>query len=390
MSDGEIRIGVIGAGGRGGLARLAHRPDEGIRLAAGCDVSPTARDRFRERMGDDVFVTGDYHELLARDDISAVFITTPDFLHEEHALAAVAAGKDIYLEKPMAITIEGCDRILAAARDAGVKLYLGHNMRHFSVIEKMKELIDDGAIGEVKVAWCRHFVSYGGDAYFKDWHAEREKSTGLLLQKGAHDIDVIHWLCGGYSQRITAMGDLTLYNQIPDRHGTSDGGDPTFRMENWPPLSQTGMNPIIDVEDVSMMLMQLDNGVLASYQQCHYTPDAWRNYTIIGTEGRIENFNDSGEAMIRLWNQRSHYNGEGDEQFPFVPEEGGHGGGDPKIVDEFVRYLKEGGRTATSPVAARYSVAAGCMATQSLRSGSTPMDVPPLDPELRAYFDGNG
>jgi len=388
MSDGEIRIGVIGAGGRGGLARLAHRPDEGIRLVAGCDVSPAARDRFRERMGDDVFVTDDYNELLAREDISAIFVTTPDFLHEEHALAAIAAGKDIYLEKPMAITIDGCDRILAAACDAGVKLYLGHNMRHFSVIEKMKELIDAGAIGEVKVAWCRHFVSYGGDAYFKDWHAERAKSTGLLLQKGAHDIDVIHWLCGGYSQRVTAMGALTLYDTITDRHDTSDGGDPTFRMENWPPLSQTGMNPIIDVEDISMMLMQLDNGVLASYQQCHYTPDAWRNYTIIGTEGRIENFNDSGRAMIRLWNQRSHYNGEGDEQFSFEPEEGGHGGGDPKIVDEFVRYLKEGGRTATCPVAARYSVAAGCMATESLRNGSTPMDVPPLDPDVRAWYEG--
>ena len=66
---------------------------------------------------------------------------------------------------------------------------------------------------------------------------------------------------------------------------------------------------------------------------------------------------------------------------------GGHGGGDPRIVAEFVRYVREGGAINTSPVAARYSVAAGCKATESLRSGSAPMDVPELDQELRTYFD---
>ena len=388
MSDGrEIRIGVIGAGGRGELADLAHRPDEGIRVVVGCDVAPEALRRFGERYGPDAMVTDDYRELLARRDVDAVFVTSPDYLHEQHATAALHAGKHVYLEKPMAITIEGCDRILRAARDAGVKLYLGHNMRHFSVIEKMKQLIDDGAIGEVKVAWCRHFVSYGGDAYFKDWHAERARSTGLLLQKGVHDIDVIHWLCGGYSAGVTAMGALTLYDRIADRHGRDEKGDPSLREENWPPLSQKGLNPIIDVEDVSMMLMRLDNGVQAAYLQCHYTPDAWRNYTIIGTTGRIENFNDGGHAVVKLWNRRCSYNADGDEQFAFAPEAGGHGGGDPKIVAEFVRYLRDGGRTTTSPVAARYSVAAGCAATESLRSGGTPVDVPKLDPELAEYFN---
>ena len=145
-------------------------------------------------------MTDDYRQLLALKDIGAVFVTTPDYLHEEHAVAALKAGKAVYLEKPMAITIEGCDRILRTAYERKVKLYLGHNMRHMAVIRKMRELIRKGAIGEVKAGWCRHFVGYGGDAYFKDWHADRSKSTSLLLQKGAHDIDVLHWLCGGYTR----------------------------------------------------------------------------------------------------------------------------------------------------------------------------------------------
>ncbi|MEN8255716.1 MAG: Gfo/Idh/MocA family oxidoreductase [Verrucomicrobiota bacterium] len=384
----ELNIGVIGCGGRGGVASHAHRPDKGIKLVAAADIVREHLESFRKDYGPDVFVTKDYRELLAREDIHAVFITTPDYLHEEQTLAALDAGKHVYLEKPMAITIEGCDKILQKAYDKKLKLYLGHNMRHMGFILKMKELIDSGVIGEVKAGWCRHFIGYGGDAYFKDWHADRTKSTSLLLQKGAHDIDILHWLCGGYSRTVSAMGDLGVYSQIADRHDGSERADVSWHDENWPPLSQKGLNPVIDVEDLSMMLMTLDNGVHCSYQQCHYTPDSWRNYTIIGTKGRIENFGDNpGECVVRVWNSRKAYNPYGDEQYFMKPEAGSHGGADPRIVHEFVRWITKGGKIATSPVAARNSVAAGCMATESLRNGAQPQSVPGLPPELVEYFD---
>jgi len=383
----ELRIGVIGAGGRGGLAGHAHKPEEGVRLVAGADVRPGALESFVGRYGPDVFVTDDYRDIVARDDIDAVFVTTPDYLHEEHAVAALEAGKAVYLEKPMAITIEGCDRILRTAYEKKVRLFVGHNMRHMTFVLKMKQLVDSGAIGETAAGWCRHFVGYGGDAYFKDWHAERRMSTGLLLQKGAHDIDVLHWLCGGYSRRVSALGGLTLYDRIADRHSPDERGNASWTPDNWPPLSQKGLNPVIDVEDISMMLMQLDNGCFCSYEQCHYTPDGWRNYTVIGTEGRIENFGDGpGRCVVRLWNRRTDYNPYGDEQYYIPPVRGGHGGADPSIVAEFVRYVREGGKIRTSPIAARNSVAAGVSATMSLRNGGAPVDVPPVAPEVEAYF----
>jgi predicted dehydrogenase len=388
MIVNELHIGVIGAWGRGALAQYAHKPEEGVKIVAGADPVDAQLAKFKDHYGQDIWTCHDYRELLEREDIQAVFITSPDFLHEEHALAALDAGKHVYLEKPMTITIEGCDRVLRRAYEKKLKLYLGHNMRHMSFTLKMKELIDSGAIGEVKAAWCRHFIAYGCDAYFKDWHAERSKATSLLLQKGAHDIDILHWLCGGYSQRVNALGNLSVYNQITDRHDPSERGDASWHLENWPPLSQKGLNPIIDVEDLSLMQMQLDNGVLASYQQCHYAPDAWRNYTIIGTEGRIENFGDTpGSCVVRLWNRRCSYNPYGDEQFYMAPVDGGHGGADPVIVGEFVRYVREGGKVTTSPIAARNSVAAGCMAAESLRHGGVPMDIPPIAPEIIEYFN---
>lgn len=383
----DLRIGVIGAGGRGALAAHAHKPGQGARLVAGADLNDDVLCAFAKRYGPDAWTTRDYRELLARDDIDAVLIATPDYCHEEHAVAALEAGKHVYLEKPMAITLAGCDRILRTARARNLKLYLGHNMRHMDFVLKMKALIDSGAIGEVRTGWCRHFCGYGGDAYFKDWHAERRYATGLLLQKAAHDIDVLHWLCGGYSRRVHAMGNLTVYNRVTDRRAPNEPPDTDWHVQNWPPLSQKKLNPIIDVEDLSMMQMELDNGILCCYEQCHYAPDGWRNYTVIGTEGRLENFGDApGQCVIRLWNRRAHYNPYGDEQFFIPPVTGGHGGADLRIVSEFIRHVAEDAPATTSPVAARYSVAAGCAATESLRQGGIPVEVPPLPEDLERHF----
>lgn len=385
------KLGIIGVCGRGELCRFAHRPEEGFEIVAGADVNADALRTFRERYGDEVFCTEDYRELLSRPEIDAVFVMTPDFLHESHAVAALEADKDVFLEKPMAITLEGCDRILETARVRKRKLYVGHNMRHMPVIEKMKQLIDAGKIGRVKAVWCRHFIAYGAEAYFKRWHAEIGKSTGLLLHKGSHDIDIIHWLAGGHSTRVHAMGNLGVFGNPEKRRKPGEKAFIRGIPDQWPPGEIDGLNPIIEVEDLNMMQMELDNGVLASYQQCHYTPDSWRNYTVIGTEGRVENFGDYGSetgVVVRLWNKPPNYNPDGDEQYPILNGPlHEHGGADRKLVKEFLDFVAHDKPIRVSAVAARESIAAGYLATLSLRDGGTVREVPEVSPEIRAYFE---
>jgi predicted dehydrogenase len=295
----------------------------------------------------------------------------------------------VFVEKPLAITTAGCDRVLQAAYDSGSRLYVGHNMRHMPVVQTMRELIQSGAIGEVKTIWCRHFVGHGGDFYFKDWHADRRRTTSLLLQKGAHDIDVMHWLAGGYTTRANALGGLVLYGGIEDRQDRSGQRFADFVSEdNWPPLEQKGLAPVMDVEDLSMANLQLDNGVFLTYQQCHFTPDYWRNYTVIGTAGRLENFGDGPGGVVKVWNsRRSGYREDADVVVEIPSADGGHAGADPRLVAEFVGFVRDGGTTLTSPIAARAAVAAGHAATTSLRSNGTPIDIPALPPELIDYFD---
>ncbi|HEY3320798.1 MAG TPA: Gfo/Idh/MocA family oxidoreductase [Planctomycetota bacterium] len=376
MSD--LRIGVIGSGGRGGLARHGHQPQKGSRVVACCDIVPAVLEKNKQWYGPDIFVCEDYRRLLDKK-LDAIFVCTPDNFHEEHALAALDTGAGVYLEKPMAITIEGCDNILRRARQKRAPLFVGHNMRYMNIIRKMKQLIDEGAIGDVKSIWCRHFISYGGDAYFRDWHSERRFSTGLLLQKAAHDIDVMHWLTGAYTTRVAAFGNIAVYDKLPKR-AEKDEGETAFNATHWPPLKQTGFSPKIDVEDQSVVIMTMEKGILGSYTQCHFAPDACRNYTVIGTHGRLENLGDGPDSPVFVWNKRvDDYRIIGDQVHRGEDVAGGgHGGADPLIVQEFLDFVRKGIKTTATPEAARMSVATGYQATMSMRNGGQPLDVPAL------------
>ncbi|WP_217704905.1 Gfo/Idh/MocA family protein [Victivallis sp. Marseille-Q1083] len=378
----DLRIGLIGVGGRGYLADYIGTK---ARIVAGADLSPECLAKFREKFGANIFTTLDYRELLARQDIDAVVITTPDYCHEEMAIAALYTGKAVYLEKPMAISIEGCDRILETACRTGNKLFLGHNMRHYPVIGRMKEIIDAGLIGDIQAVWCRHFINYGGDAYFKNWHSERRYVNGLLLQKGVHDIDVIHYLCNSYTNAVSGMGRLSVYDACA-RRSPDEPGDNSWSDANWPPKSQTGLSPIIDIEDHNMIMLQLANGVQACYMQCHYTPDAERNYTFIGTRGRLENIGDEGECEIRVWTSRGS-RAKPDMIYHLKGGCGSHGGSDGEIIGNFIDFVRFDAPIKTSPVAARNAVAVGVKGHESMRSDGRRLEIPPLKPEIAAYFE---
>ncbi|YAL83176.1 Gfo/Idh/MocA family protein [Dermacoccaceae bacterium W4C1] len=388
MSD--LRLGVLGYGLRSALARTAHQPGGGSVVTVVADPDPRARALAGEAIPG-VRTLASLPDLLEQSDqLDAVLLLTPDHLHAEHACRTLEHGLATFVEKPMATTIADADLMLRTAQRTGTRLYVGHNMRHMPVIVTLRELVLAGTIGDVKAIWCRHFVSPGGDFYFKDWHADRRNTTGLLLQKGAHDIDVMHWLAGGFTRRASAMGTLAVYGGISERRDNSDRRmTDWYSTDNWPPTAQRDLAPVLDVEDLSMANLTLDNGVLCSYQQCHFAPDYWRNYTVIGTAGRLENLGDGPGSAVHVHTSRTDRYSAPDRVVT-VPDgdNSGHGGADSALIAEFVRFAREGGATDTSPVAARESVAAAVAATMSLRDGGRPQQVPPVDASLAAYFAG--
>ena len=375
----QVRIGIIGVTGRGTLYKHWHNPDGRSVVAGGADLSKDALDEFRTDLGSKPFVTLDYRELLAREDIDAVAITSPDFTHEEYAIAALEAGKDVFCEKPMAITTDGCDRMLEAWKKSGKKFMIGHNMRYMKIFRTMKEIADSGVIGEIKAVWVRHFVGHGGDWYFHDWHALRKKSTGLLLQKACHDIDMIHWISGVYTKRVSAFGSLDFYggDKQDELVCSSCNEKDTCTEAQFDTRQQCAFRKEIDVEDNTVVIMELENGIKASYQQCHFTPDYFRNYTFIGTEGRMENLDDDSKIIVLTRSRSKEWKNYANRTYEIKPAEGGHGGADPVICEDFVDMLISGKIPLAIPEAGRMSVAAGCAATESLRNGGKVVEVPP-------------
>ena len=378
----QIRIGIIGVSGRGTIAQSWHNPKGRSVVVAGADIKEELLKDFKTKFGNQVFTTTNYRKLLKREDIDAIAVTSPDFCHEEHAIAALEAGKHVFCEKPLAITVEGCDRILKTWKKSGKHLMVGFNMRYMNIFRTMKKIVDSGAIGEIKAVWVRHFVGHGGEWYYHDWHANRKKSTGLLLQKASHDFDMIHWISGHYTKRVAAFGALDFYGgnkpnnlecpECPDKKTCPE-------YQEWPYHQYCAFRKEVNVEDNSVVIMELDNGIKTTYTQCHFTPDYFRNYTFIGTEGRIENLDDDSKVII-LPRRKSKKSGKlARRSYKIKPIKGGHGGADPVICKDFIDMILKGKKPVATPIAGRMSVAVGCAATESLRSNGKVVGIKPLE-----------
>jgi predicted dehydrogenase len=142
-----IRIGIIGLGwwGKQIVTSLAHSPR--FKLVAGCDIDIAMAEPFAA--AHDFDLTGDYRDLLKNPDIDAVAVVTPHALHEEMAVAAFAAGKQVFCEKPLALTTASAERILAACAKVGGVLGIGHERRYEPAMEEMRRLATSGALGRL-------------------------------------------------------------------------------------------------------------------------------------------------------------------------------------------------------------------------------------------------
>ena len=142
-----IRIGIVGLGwwGKQIVTCLAESPR--FRVIAGCDIDIKMAAPFAAAHKLDL--VDDYRSLVRRADLEAVAVVTPHLLHEEMAIAALEAGKQVFCEKPLALTAASAERILAASEKAGGVLGIGHERRYEPAMEEMRRLFDGGALGRV-------------------------------------------------------------------------------------------------------------------------------------------------------------------------------------------------------------------------------------------------
>src|SRR5215212_2291134 len=250
-----LHWGVIGAGTIGRewmVPAINAQPDSNVAALASSD--PERGRRYAHELGIPK-VHSSVEDLLAESAIDAVYISTTNEWHEPQTLAAIAAGKHVLCEKPLALSLDGARRMVAAAAAAGVVFGTNHHLRNAATHRKMRELIETGAIGRPMAARVFHAVYL--PPHLQGWRIDRpEAGGGVVLDITVHDADTLRFSLGDEIAEVTAM--------------TANQG-----------MGQSGL------EDAVMGVMRFRGGVIAQFHDAFTAPHAYTGFEVHGTEGSL-------------------------------------------------------------------------------------------------------
>jgi len=199
----RLNLGVIGIGGGGleSIRSIVQQPAT-VRLAAGCDVVPVTRERFKERFPE-ARVYESAEDICRDPELDAVYIASPNRFHAEHAITAAKHGKHVLVEKPMAISLEQTEAMVEACEKAGVKLVCAHTASYGLPYRTMRRIIVSGELGRVRAI---HMLSY------TDWmlrprtadELDFNQGGGVPFRQGPHQLDTVRLLGGGLLKSVRA------------------------------------------------------------------------------------------------------------------------------------------------------------------------------------------
>lgn len=196
----RIRFAVIGAGTWGSTHARIFAEHPHVELAAVCDANEGRAKEVAQSAGAQRWCT-DFNEIAGDDSIAAVGIATPDFAHVEPALAVLRAGKHLLVEKPLAFTVADCEEIIAAAKQAKVKLMVDFHNRWSPPFFKAKAAIEAGEIGAPMYMYYRLSDTIWVPTQMLSWAG---KST-VAWFLSSHSVDTMHWLLGERPHRVYCM-----------------------------------------------------------------------------------------------------------------------------------------------------------------------------------------
>ncbi|RZT80452.1 putative dehydrogenase [Micromonospora violae] len=271
-TDRELRVGMVGYAFMGAAHSQAWRTVNRVydlparaRMALICGRDTAKVADAADRLGWDAYTT-DWRDLINRDDIDVVDICTPGDSHAEIALAALAAGKHVLCEKPLANTVEEARAMTAAAdvaRAAGVRSMCGFNYRRVPAVTMMRQLVADGRLGVIRHVRATYLQDWIVDPQFPlVWRLQKDRAgSGALGDIGAHIIDLTQFVTG---QRISGVSAVTetfvkerpLPAESSGLAATADGG-----------TAPTGQ---VTVDDAAVFVARLDGGALATYEASRF------------------------------------------------------------------------------------------------------------------------
>ena len=201
-----LRIGIAGFGFMGRTHYTCWNKVEGAKVVAICDVNPNIVEDTKKAVGNigdaqpeidfaGIDLYADFDKMLSEAKLDAVSITLPTFLHPDFTIRALSGGVNVMCEKPMALNVAECEKMIAAAKSSGKDLQIGHCVRFWPEYAKTKQIIDSGEYGRVVAASFRRLGSaptWSAD----NWFGDEQRSGGMALDLHIHDTDYVQHLFG--------------------------------------------------------------------------------------------------------------------------------------------------------------------------------------------------
>jgi predicted dehydrogenase len=219
MTADGLGVVIFGAGRAGHGHARAISQTAGAHLVAVFDVDAERAGAFAETHGCQAYTSSD--AAIERDDVDLVMVALPNFLHERSTVEAASAGKHIFLEKPMADTVEECDRMLEAVARAGVHLLVAHSQRYFASTIRARKIIQSGQIGSPVFATDTWYKNFGVSGRLP-WFLDRATGGGMWLMNGAHMIDRTCWVLD------TEVASVRAWIGSPFHHLAADDANMAF------------------------------------------------------------------------------------------------------------------------------------------------------------------
>ena len=218
----KLRWGMIGTGGQGCAEIPALLAVDDVEPVAICDINDEAIENANSKFARTDYtpkVYRDYRKLLDDKDVDTVSIITPPHLHKEMTLAALQAGKHVYCEKPMAVTPQHLNDMVAASEKYDkLVLQIGAERRYSEIIRQVVKTVHAGKLGDIRFiqSWWMNAVDY--KPKYDGWIHDRERSGDVVVEMVCHQIDVWNWLFKTTPKRAFAAGGINEYtNQPPGR-----------------------------------------------------------------------------------------------------------------------------------------------------------------------------
>ena len=213
----NVKVGIVGIGNIGFIhaKKLYAHQVEGFTLTAICDSNPKMEAVAGESFPGTAFY-GDYKEMFRKADIDAVIVAVPHPSHSDVAIDAFACGKHVLIEKPMDITLSKGKLLCEAAKNSGKKFAIMFNQRTHGLFAKAKEIVESGALGELRRSvwiitnWYRTQFYYDSGSWRATWAGE---GGGVLMNQAPHQLDLWQWICG-MPDTITAFCTESKHHNI--------------------------------------------------------------------------------------------------------------------------------------------------------------------------------